>query len=127
MNGQGAICALLTGFVMGAVRFVYEVLDKTQHYQSSAIRGMLDINFLHYAILMFVVCSIVLIGVSMFFPAPSREKIAGLTFATVDDKIDTKVVKTAHLERESRRAHNINLAFTAVLLVTVVSLWIYFR
>ena len=127
MNGQGAISALLTGFVMGAVRFVYEVLDKTQHYQSSAIRGMLDINFLHYAILMFVVCSIVLIGVSMFFPAPSREKIAGLTFATVDDKIDTKVVKTAPLERESRRAHNINLAFTAVLLVTVVSLWIYFR
>jgi solute:Na+ symporter, SSS family len=112
---------------MGAVRFVFEVLDKTRHYESSAIRGMLDINFLHYAILMFVVCAVVLIGVSMFFPAPSREKIAGLTFATVDDKIDTTMVKTAHLERESRRAHNVNLAFTAVLLVAVVSLWIYFR
>jgi hypothetical protein len=76
---------------------------------------------------MFVVCSFVLIGVSMFFPAPNREKIAGLTFSTVDDKIDTTIVKTAHLERESRRAHQINLAFTVTLLVTVVGLWIYFR
>jgi len=36
-------------------------------------------NFLHYAILMFVVCTLVLIGVSMMYPAPERKKIAGLT------------------------------------------------
>jgi SSS family solute:Na+ symporter len=127
LNGQGAITSLLVGFVLGAVRFVLEVLDKTAHYQSSAIRGLIDMNFLHYSIVMFIACALVLIGVSMFFPAPERKKIAGLTFATVDEKLDTVDVKTAHLARETPAEHRVNLAFTCVLLSTVLGLWIYFR
>src|SRR5260370_23062811 len=127
LNGQGAISSLLTGFVLGAVRFVLEVLDKTRHYESSALRRLVDINFLHYAILMFVVCSVVLIGVSMLYPAPERKKIAGLTFATVDEKLDTTVLETRHLRRESRRERTVNLAFTVLLLATVIGLWIHFR
>jgi solute:Na+ symporter, SSS family len=127
LNGQGAISSLLVGFVLGAVRFVLEVLDKTAHYQSSAIRALIDMNFLHYSIAMFVACALVLIGVSMLFPAPDRKKIAGLTFATVDEKLDTVDVKTAYLARETRTEHRVNLAFTYVLLATVLALWIYFR
>ena len=56
LNGAGAISALLTGFVLGTLRFVLEVLDKSSHFGSGAIRWMLDMNFLHYAILMFVIC-----------------------------------------------------------------------
>jgi SSS family solute:Na+ symporter len=127
LNGQGAISSLLVGFVLGAVRFVFEVLDKTSHYQSSAIRALIDMNFLHYSIVMFIVCALVLIGVSMLSPAPERKKIAGLTFATVDEKLDTVDVQTAHLARETRTEHRVNLAFTYVLLATVLGLWIYFR
>jgi solute:Na+ symporter, SSS family len=127
LNGQGAISSLLVGFVLGAVRFVLEVLDKTSHYQSSAIRALIDMNFLHYSIVMFIVCALVLIGVSMLSPAPERKKIAGLTFATVDEKLDTVDVQTAHLARETRTEHRVNLAFTYVLLATVLGLWIYFR
>jgi solute:Na+ symporter, SSS family len=127
LNGQGAISSLLVGFVLGAVRFVLEVLDKTAHYRSSAVRALIDMNFLHYSIVMFIVCALVLIGVSMLFPAPERKKIAGLTFATVDEKLDTVDVKTAHLARETRTEHRVNLAFTYVLLATVLGLWVYFR
>jgi len=127
LNGQGAISSLLVGFVLGAVRFVFEVLDKTQHYSSAAIRGLVDINFLHYAILMFLICTAVLIAVSLLYPAPDRKKIAGLTFATVGDKLDTVDASMPHLQRETARERGVNLALTAVLLATVVSLWIYFR
>jgi SSS family solute:Na+ symporter len=127
LNGQGAISSLLVGFVLGAVRFVLEVLDKTAHFESLAIRALIGMNFLHYSIVMFVVCALVLIGVSMMFPAPERKKIAGLTFATVDEKLDTVNVKTAHLARETETEHRVNLAFTCVLLATVLGLWIYFR
>jgi len=57
LNGQGAISSLLVGFVLGASRFVFEVLDKKAQYKSGAIRWLVDMNFLHYAIFMFVVCS----------------------------------------------------------------------
>ena len=76
---------------------------------------------------MFVVCTLVLIGVSMMFPAPNRKKLAGLTFATVDEKIETVGVRTAQLARETPRERKLNLAFTILLLVTVVGLWIHFR
>src|SRR5438309_1750556 len=127
MNGQGAISSLLVGFALGSVRFVFEVLDKTRHYDSGAIRWLVDMNFLHYAILMFVVCAAVLIGVSMMYPAPERKKIAGLTFATVGEKLETTDVGTPHLQRETRTEHLFNLAFTGVLIATVVGLWVYFR
>ncbi len=127
LNGAGAISTLLTGLVLGSLRFVLEVLDKGSHFDGAAVRWLLDMNFLHYAILMFVICSAVLIGVSLVTPAPDRRKLAGLTFATVDDKIDTHDVTRVSLERESPMEHKLNVAFSLLLVATVVGLWIYFR
>jgi SSS family solute:Na+ symporter len=127
-NGTGAFSSLLTGFVLGAARFVFEVLDKTEHYESGLIRWLVDMNFLHYAIFMFVVCAVVLIGVSLVTPPPDRRKLAGLTFATVDDKIETTSVAPVHeVAKETPREHQLNLMFTFALLALVVGLWIYFR
>src|SRR5437867_7237753 len=86
VNGTGAITTLVGGFVLGSMRFIFEVLDKSHRYDSAAIRWLIDMNFLHYAILMFVVCAAVLIVVSLVTPAPDRGTLAGLTFATVNDK-----------------------------------------
>lgn len=127
LNGQGAISSLLIGFVLGAVRFVLEVLDKSTQYKSGAIRWIVDMNFLHYAIFMFVVCTVVLVVVSMMYPAPDRKKLAGLTFATVDDKIDSTDVHAPALAKETGLEHAMNIAFTLALIATVVGLWIRFR
>jgi len=129
VNGPGAITALLSGFVFGAVRFTLEVLDKSEHYSSGAIRWLIDMNFLHYAIVMFIVCAAILVGVSLATPPPARRKLAGLTFATVDDKIETTHVGVAAPKPapESPVQHRINVVLSVALVVTVVSLWIYFR
>src|SRR5215467_9837134 len=84
LNATGAISSLLTGFVMGAARFVFEIMDRAHgggYFTSPAIRWLVDINFLHYAIFMFTVCSAVLVAVSLATKAPERNKLAGLTFA----------------------------------------------
>src|SRR3954471_9145924 len=72
LNGAGAISSLLTGFVMGATRFVMELADRASggRFESPVARWLVDMNFLHYAIFMFVVCSIVLVAVSLMTPAP---------------------------------------------------------
>ena len=131
LNGAGAITSLLAGFVLGATRFILELADRAgaTHFQSSIARWIIDMNFLHYAIFMFVVCSLVLVVVSLMTPAPDRRRLAGLTFATVDDKMDTipvgvPVRKPAH---ETPTEHRVNIAFSLLLLATVIGLWIYFR
>ena len=131
LNGSGAIASLLTGFVMGAARFVMELADRASggHFDSPAARWLIDMNFLHYAIFMFVVCSVVLIGVSLMTPAPDRKRLAGLTFATVGDKMETIAVGIPQRKPafETPTEHAINVVFSLMLLATVVGLWIYFR
>jgi SSS family solute:Na+ symporter len=132
LNGAGAISALLTGFGLGAFRFVMELKDRAagaHRFASPVARWIIDINFLHYAILMFAICSAVLITISLLTPAPDRKKLAGLTFATVGTKLEVEPVQ----ERRYRPAaetifeHRVNIAFSSLLLATVVGLWIYFR
>src|SRR5437588_213326 len=132
LNGQGAISSLLTGFVLGAVRFVLEIMDRAAggRFENPAIRLLIDINFLHYAILMFVICSLVLVVVSLMTPAPDRKKLAGLTFATVDEKMDlTQVARPVVYKpaAETAMEHKLNIVFSLALISTVVGLWIYFR
>src|SRR5215470_9792592 len=129
LNGAGAITSLLTGFGLGAVRFIAELAAAQGAQFSGLLEWLVKMNFLHYAIFMFIVCSVVLVAVSLMTPVPDRRKLAGLTFATVDDKMDTipvglPVRKPAH---ETPMEHRVNVAFSLLLLATVIGLWIYFR
>jgi len=133
LNAHGAITSLLTGFVMGAVRFVAELMDRAaggHAFDGAFMRELVDMNFLHYAILMFVVCCFVLIVVSMMTPAPDRKKLAGLTFATVGEKMDVVPITPSATYKpaaETPTEHRINIVFSLALLFTVIGLWIYFR
>jgi solute:Na+ symporter, SSS family len=131
LNSQGAISSLLTGFVMGAARFIFELMDRAaggQAFSNSFLRTLVDMNFLHYSILMFVICCVVLIGVSLVTPAPERKKLAGLTFATVDDKMDTMPVRRLDHKPAAETAfeHRLNVVFSLALVAAVVGLWIHF-
>jgi solute:Na+ symporter, SSS family len=132
LNGAGAITSLLTGFVLGATRFVLEIADRVSsgRFTSPAVRWLVDMNFLHYAIFMFLVCAGVLIGVSLMTPAPDRKRLAGLTFATVDEKIETITVGGPPQRKPAQETpleHRLNVFFSLLLLATVIGLWIYFR
>lgn len=129
MNGAGAMSSLLTGFVLGAIRFIAEIFAAQGTQFSGVMLWLVKMNFLHYAIFMFAVCSVVLIVVSLMTPAPDRKRLAGLTFATVDDKIEGYEIRLAEYKpaAETAAEHRMNLAFSLLLVATVVGLWIYFR
>src|SRR5205085_7505725 len=132
LNAQGAITSLLSGFVLGAVRFIFELMDRVHGghaFDNAFLRGLVGMNFLHYAILMFVICCTVLVGVSLMTPAPERRKLAGLTFATVDEKMDLTPLQTLEHKPPAETAleHRLNVVFSLALLATVVGLWFHFR
>jgi SSS family solute:Na+ symporter len=113
VNAQGAMAALVTGFVLGMGRLVAEL-------NKGSLDGLLfsyaDINFLHFAVLLFLVCTVVLVGVSLFTPPPSEEQVAGLTFATLGRDEGTAAGR-------SRRR---DFVLTIGLVLCVAALWIYF-
>ncbi len=136
LNGAGAITSLLTGFGLGAIRFLMELKDHASgghSFTSGVAAWLVHMNFLHYAIFMFVICSAVLIVVSLATPAPDRRKLAGLTFATVRENLDVQPVASLGGQlgykpsAETAMEHRINFALSLLLSLTVVALWIYFR
>ncbi|HEV7522587.1 MAG TPA: sodium:solute symporter [Candidatus Angelobacter sp.] len=135
LNGAGALSSLLTGFGLGAFRFVMELKERAsgEHLTSGLAAWLVNMNFLHYAIFMFVVCSAVLIAVSLATKAPDRRKLIGLTFATVSQKLQVQsagalgVQPAYQLSTETTLEHRLNVVFSALLALSVIGLWIYFR
>jgi SSS family solute:Na+ symporter len=81
-NASGAMTALLLGFVLGVARLVAE-LNKPS-LGDGWLFAYADINFLHFAIVLFVVCTAALIVVSLATAPPPYAKVAGLTYALAD-------------------------------------------
>ena len=114
VNARGAMAALLTGLVLGMGRLAAE-LNKPR------LDGFLftyaDINFLHFAIVLFVICTLVLVVVSLATPAPTPAKVTGLTFQTAEEP-------TADVGGARGRAMDVTLSAGVVLCVAAV--WLYF-
>lgn len=118
VNAQGAMASLLTGFVLGTVRLIAEL-------SKSSLSGWLytyaDINFLHFAILLFVICSVVLVVVSLLTPAPSDEQLAGLTFATPEPPEGAVVLPAS--DAVWRRK---DILYSAIVILGVIIIWLSF-
>lgn len=113
VNAAGAMAALLTGFVLGMGRLVLEI-------NKGRLDGLLlayaDINFLHFAIILFVICSAILVVVSVMTPAPAEVKVAGLTF------VRGPAEETA--ARDGWR--NTDRLLSIILVLCVAAIWLYF-
>jgi SSS family solute:Na+ symporter len=60
INSQGALAALGTGFVLGIARLSLE-MTKSKLDIDGLLYSYADINFLHFALFLFVICSVVMI------------------------------------------------------------------
>ncbi|MEZ4271592.1 MAG: sodium:solute symporter [Myxococcota bacterium] len=67
VNARGALAALWTGFAVGVARLVCEIFKDNL---GPALRTFAEINFLHFALILFVLCSVVLVAASLTAPAP---------------------------------------------------------
>ena len=79
INSKGAVTALFGGFIIGVLRLVTEL---TKDNLSGVLYSFADVNFLYFAVYLFVGCIVMMVVVSMFTKPPSYDKIQGLTYAT---------------------------------------------
>lgn len=118
LNSQGAIASLGVGFVVGIGRFILEIIEPST---GSLLHSFISINFLHFAFYLFVICSMVLLGVSYLTPEPSTEKLAGLTYEKAPKQ------KEPDFGSMMMKIQNVEDRFYSVLLVlAVISVWFIF-
>jgi len=125
LNGAGAIASLWTGLVLGVLRLVLELTNKATGgglETGTLWHWIATINFLHYAVLLFVICTAVLFVVSMATPPPGAEKTDGLTYVRA-----APGAAAALLVGETARDRNFQITLSVVLVAIIGVLWIIFR
>jgi len=113
VNSQGAIAALLTGFVLGILRLILELMKDSL---SGFFYEYANVNFLHFAFLLFLICTLVLVVVSYLTSEPPAQKVEGLTIHTTTKEIDLKGVGWRKRD----------FALSVLLIFLVGAIWIYF-
>ena len=72
---------LVSGFVLGMIRLV--LLPFKDSIEGTSLAWIIEMNWLYYCILLFVIVTVIMIVVSMFTERASEEKLKGLTFRTL--------------------------------------------
>ncbi|WP_335964324.1 sodium:solute symporter [Galbibacter sp. PAP.153] len=85
INAQGAFITLITGFVVGAIRIILELV-KGSLDPNGFLFKLGDMNFLTFGAWFFLFCVILTIVVSLLSKAPSEEKVENLTFNTISEE-----------------------------------------
>ncbi|PKA97507.1 SSS family solute:Na+ symporter [Flavobacteriaceae bacterium MAR_2009_75] len=109
INANGAIATLVGGFIIGFSKLTLEIL-KSSFATDSLIFKIADINWLVFGAYFFAMCIAIAVVVSMFYPAPSKAQLAGLTFGSV----------TSEQKAEDKLSYNIWDIITSIVVLLIV-------
>jgi SSS family solute:Na+ symporter len=125
LNAAGCLAALVVGFALGLWRLAIDtpVALRWQGYADGYAPGSLNyiINnmyFQYFSLLIFLISSAVMVIVSYVTPAPSDERIRGLTYGTL----------TEEHRRESRSSWSaLDVIASGVVIAAIIAAYLYFR
>jgi len=120
LNAKGCLAALLVGFAMGLFRLFIDTpvaLSGHAYEEGSFFWVINNIFFQYYSLLIFIVSAVVMVVVSYTSPAPSYERIKGLTFGTqsAEDIADTKASYTMS-----------DVIWSVAVVVLIIVAYVYF-
>lgn len=114
LNKEGCLSALFVGIFLGLFRLAVDtpamLLDDFSYTEGSFLWIVNNTFFQYYSLFIFIVCVLVMVGVSYATQQPDRQRISGLTYSTVTDEDRT-------LTRSSWTWTDV---FTSTLLVTII-------
>lgn len=115
INSKGTIWALWSGFGLGIFRLFLEYQKNTEQLaEGTFFYDLASINFLHFAILLFVICGTIMIAVSMTAPPHSAEKLKNVVYEKPQDN------------RAGFSPANPDFWLTIILIGCILGLWVLF-
>ncbi len=115
LNAKGAYSAMVAGFALGMLKLTLQLLQN--ELPEGILLDFAKINFLYFCIYLFLFSVVVMVLVSLFTPAPSREHIEGLTFAT-----------TVESDKAASRAswNTWDVVLSLIVVVIILGVFYYF-
>jgi SSS family solute:Na+ symporter len=115
INAKGAIWSLWVGFILGIARLFMEYQKNIGNIaEGTFLYSFADVNFLHFAIILFVICTVVMVLVSLTAPQHSPEKLKNVTYEKPEDR-------TAGFSPANR-----DFWLTVILIAAILTIWLVF-
>lgn len=107
VNERGAKWALITGFILGLARLILEL-------NKASLDGILfwyaDINFLHFALFLFVICSIIL-------------WLGSMSYKSSNENREELVLSPGVLQLQGQ---SLNLTLSGLVITSIFIIWLVF-
>ena len=116
INSNGAMSALYLGAFLGLNRLILEI-DGSLLGSESMLGWFVGMHFLHFALFLFIICSLVMFIVSYMTPEPDYNKISDLIYSKESNSNDSEDTRN-----ERRKDKYLSLLLCAV----VVIIWVIF-
>jgi len=117
INAKGALVTLITGFIVGAIRVVLELVKGSLDPEGMLFK-LGDVNFLIFGAWFFLFCIVLLVTVSLLTKAPAKEKIENLTFGTISEEE----------KKNNKNSYGwIDIAISVVIVGIVLGIMIFFN
>jgi SSS family solute:Na+ symporter len=119
INSKGAFWGLVVGELIGLSRLSAEIFHNLGYVTNPLLVAYTKINFLHFAIILFIISTTLVFGVSYFTSKESQAKSAGKYFAK--ESLPDLTIVLPVFRRVSE--YKTNLILSGVILLIVVSVW----
>ena len=114
-TGKAAFTTLLTGGILGALRFVLDIV--TKNHAIPGLEFYTGIPFLNFCVFLFILCVLLLISISMLTENPAFKKD--------DIELICDTGKGQVVRKGEQRLLYVNIAFSILVGLTVITLWVW--
>jgi SSS family solute:Na+ symporter len=113
-SSKAALLTLITGGILGATRFIIDILYKSGDFNWDILNQIADMSFLNFCIVLFVICISIMFFITLF----SREEL--------DER--QKVLFLTKTDKESINPvwRIVNISMSILIALTIIGLWVHF-
>lgn len=109
INAKGAYLTLVFGLIAAAIRIILELIKNTLD-TNGVLYYLGSMNFLSFSAWFFVLCVLLLIGVSLLSEKPNFSQLKNLTYSTI----------TAEAKAESKATYNWKDVVVSIVIISIV-------
>jgi len=114
-TGKAALTTMIVGTLLGAIRFVTDVLARMGYEDFGPFNILTGYAFLNYCVIMFAFCTVLMVAVSLLTKMPEESQVRGLTFS--------REATTGKVDKPWTWVH---AALSVLVVLAVISLWAHF-
>ena len=113
-SAKAAMYTLVSGGILGAFRFILDILHKSSEFRFGFLNDIAGIAFLNFCIILFIICVMIMILVTL----STKEKLS--------EQQETLIIRRAGRKTQNETWRIVNILMSIVIGLTIIGLWAHF-